>query len=64
LGNPRNGAENPSYYPSKRIASVDAMALHGLRGPNKRKYVATTNSNHGLPVAPNLLARNFTAVDG
>jgi hypothetical protein len=39
------------------------MALHGLRGTNERKYVATTNSNQGLPVAPNLLARNFTAAD-
>ena len=40
------------------------MALHGLHGSNERKYVATTNSNHGLPVAPNLLARNFIAMDG
>jgi len=64
LGNPRNGAGNPTYDPSQRIAPpVDAMALHGLRCPNERKYVATTNSKHGLPVAPNLLARNFTAAD-
>jgi putative transposase len=65
LGNPRTGAGNPSYDPSQRIAPpVDAMALYGLRGSNKRKYVATTDANHGLPVAPNLLACNFTAVDG
>jgi putative transposase len=25
----------------------------------KRKFVHTTNSNHGLPIAPNILARNF-----
>jgi transposase InsO family protein len=37
------------------------MAQHGIRARHKRKYVATTNSNHGLPVAPNLLERNFTA---
>jgi putative transposase len=37
------------------------MAQHGIRARHKRKYIATTNSNHDLPVAPNLLARNFTA---
>jgi putative transposase len=37
------------------------MAQHGIRARHKRKYVATTNSNHDLPVAPNLLERNFTA---
>ncbi len=37
------------------------MAQHGIRARHKRKYIATTNSNHGLPVAPNLLERNFTA---
>ena len=26
----------------------------------KRKFVRTTDSNHALPVAPNLLSRNFT----
>ncbi len=37
------------------------MAQHGIRARHKRKYIATTSSNHGLPVAPNLLERNFTA---
>ena len=37
------------------------MAQHGIRAKHKRKYIATTNSNHNLPVAPNLLERNFTA---
>jgi transposase InsO family protein len=37
------------------------MAQHGIRARHQRKYIATTNSNHDLPVAPNLLARNFTA---
>lgn len=27
---------------------------------NKRKFIATTDSKHNKPVAPNLLARNFT----
>ena len=32
----------------------------GLRCKQKRKFKATTNSKHTLPVAPNLLAREFT----
>jgi putative transposase len=31
----------------------------GIRCVQKRKFKATTNSNHTLPIAPNLLARNF-----
>lgn len=31
----------------------------GLRCKQVRKFKATTNSNHNLPVAPNLLAQNF-----
>ena len=33
---------------------------HGLVLRRKRKFVRTTDSNHDLPVAPNLLSRNFT----
>lgn len=33
----------------------------GLRCKQKRKFKATTNSNHNLPVAPNLLEQNFAA---
>lgn len=36
------------------------MALHGIKARGKRKYKATTDSNHTLPIAPNLLARNFS----
>lgn len=36
------------------------MQLHGIKARGKRKYKATTDSNHGLPVAPNLLNRQFT----
>ena len=35
------------------------MALHGIKARTKRKYKATTDSNHSLPVAPNLLDRQF-----
>jgi transposase InsO family protein len=36
------------------------MRNAGLRAKGKRKYKATTDSNHALPVAPNLLERKFT----
>ena len=36
------------------------MKLHGIRARGKRKFVVTTDSKHGLPVAENLLARDFT----
>lgn len=32
----------------------------GLYGTTRRKFVKTTDSKHGLLVAPNLLDRNFT----
>ena len=31
----------------------------GLRCKQKRKFKVTTDSKHNLPVAPNLLERNF-----
>ncbi len=35
------------------------MKDNEIRARSKRKYKATTNSNHGLPVCDNLLDRNF-----
>jgi putative transposase len=38
------------------------MQQHGIRARGKRRFrVVTTDSHHDLPVAPNLLNRNFTA---
>ena len=42
-----------------RVAGL--MHANGLRAKAARKYKATTNSNHTLPVAPNLLEQDFTA---
>ena len=42
-----------------RVAKI--MRDNGLRAKAAKKYKATTNSNHSLPVAPNLLEQNFTA---
>lgn len=43
-----------------RIARV--MKMEVLVARATRKYKATTNSNHKLPVAPNLLEQGFTAI--
>ena len=37
------------------------MCLHDIKAKAKKKYKATTDSKHNLPVAPNLLGRQFTA---
>jgi putative transposase len=43
----------------RRVSRI--MKLHGWRAKAAKKYKATTNSNHKLPVAPNLLNQNFKA---
>lgn len=43
----------------QRVARI--MREHGWRAKAARKFKATTNSNHQLPVAPNLLRQNFVA---
>ena len=35
------------------------MKLHGIKARGKRRYVVTTDSKHNLPIAANLLNRNF-----
>lgn len=42
-----------------RVARI--MRANGWRAKAARKFKATTNSNHKLPVAPNLLQQNFSA---
>ena len=37
------------------------MQEHGIKARGKRKFVVTTDSKHKLPIAENLLQRNFTA---
>ena len=38
------------------------MKKHGIRAKTKRKFRVTTDSKHNLPVAPNLLKRNFSPI--
>ena len=35
------------------------MQQHGIKARGKRRYIVTTDSRHNLPIAPNLLDRNF-----
>jgi transposase InsO family protein len=35
------------------------MQRHGIRAKGKRRFKVTTDSNHDLPIAPNLLNRKF-----
>ena len=35
------------------------MKTHGIRARSKRKFVSTTDSRHALPLAPNLVQRQF-----
>ncbi|MCH9674540.1 MAG: IS3 family transposase [Gammaproteobacteria bacterium] len=47
------------HYNRKTVAK--SLRRQGLRARAARKFIATTNSNHGLKVAPNLLEQDFTA---
>ena len=38
------------------------MKQHGIKARTKRKFKATTHSAHDLPVAPNLIQRDFAPV--
>ena len=42
-----------------RIARL--MRRHGIQARRTRRFRKTTDSNHAFPIAPNLLARQFTA---
>lgn len=39
------------------------MHLHGIRAKGKRRFKVTTDSNHDLPIAANLLDREFSVVE-
>lgn len=60
-GSPRIHAELKSQGECcgrKRIARL--MHKNGIQAKHKRKFKATTDSQHKLSVAPNLLEQNFT----
>ena len=60
-GSPRMVLELRARGFSASKARVERlMREHGIRARHKRKFKVTTDSRHGLPIAPNLLARHFT----
>lgn len=46
-------------FPASKKRIERLMRENGIRARHKRRYKATTDSKHALPVAPNLLQRNF-----
>ncbi len=59
-GSPRLTVELKSRgIPVSRDRVRRLMKANGIRARHKRRYKATTDSKHALPVAPNLLDRQF-----
>ena len=46
-------------FPAGKERVERLMRENGIRARHKRRFKATTDSKHALPVAPNLLDRNF-----
>ena len=62
VGSPRIAKRlNDEGHRVSRHTVAKIMKIKGWRAKAARKYKATTNSNHNLPVAPNHLAQNFEA---
>jgi putative transposase len=62
IGSPRvTHRLRQSGFTVGRNRVANRMRSMGLRAKAARKYKATTNSNHALPVAPNLLLQDFSA---
>jgi len=47
-------------FPASKDRVERLMQENGIKAKHKRRFKATTDSKHNLPVAPNLLERNFT----
>ena len=48
-------------HPYNRKSVASSLRRQGLRAKAAKRFKATTNSKHNLPVAPNLLSQDFTA---
>ncbi len=58
----RRHADELTYqgFPCGRARAKTIMNLAGVQAKQKKKYKATTDSNHNLKVFPNLLQREFS----
>lgn len=55
----RDLADQGAVYDKKTVAK--SLQRQALRAKAAKKFKATTNSQHNLPVAPNVLDQDFTA---
>lgn len=60
-GSPQITKNLPPEQKASRGRVARLMRTHGIRSKVAKKYKATTNSNHNLPVAENLLNQDFNA---
>lgn len=59
-GSPRMTAElKARQYQCSENTVAELMRQQGIRAKAPKQFVRTTDSNHRLPVAPNILARDF-----
>jgi putative transposase len=47
-------------FPASKKRVERLMQENGIKAKHKRRFKVTTDSKHNLPIAPNLLDRNFT----
>jgi len=60
-GSPRMARElRLRGFPAGKERVERLMQENGIKAKHKRRFKVTTDSKHNLPVAPNLLDRNFT----
>jgi len=63
-GSPRMAAElNARGHECVENTVAKLMREHGIRAKSARRFVRTTDSRHGQPVADNLLGRDFAPAD-
>jgi transposase InsO family protein len=63
-GSPRVHAELAAEgTPAGRHRVAKLMRQEGIRARRKRRFVKTTDSKHNLPIAPNLVQRDFSPAE-
>jgi transposase InsO family protein len=60
-GAPQITKNLPASLKESRSPCARIMRANGIQSKVIKKYKATTNSKHNLPLADNILNRNFTA---